>query len=207
MAVTFEYCSLHYLNIWLKTDMNCCAGLINIDKIKRLDTLKQATEAYKVHRTLPTKYDVSNGFQRYEPLLKVLDSIDVSSFPVNSKDTVEKMLKIESQISKKYGDRGVLSLTTKLLWLKFKSPIRMYDSQARKALNTPNNDLSAFYKAWDQEFAKHKTDITKACANLVNVRQYSVNPELATELKVKHWSSQKWFKERVFDMYLWEKGN
>ncbi len=206
MPVTFEYCSLHYLNQWLKHDMDLFTGISSNNKTERIDFLKKATSYYKISRNLQTQYDVDIGFQRYEPLLKVLDSIDTSYFPVNSVDVVKEIRKIESKISNKYGGKGVLSLTTKLLWLKIQSPILIYDSQARIALNTPDGALSDFYDAWHQEFAKYKTDINEACANLVKVRQYSINPNLATESKVKHWASQKWFKERVFDMYLWEKG-
>jgi hypothetical protein len=59
--------------------------------------------------------------------------------------TIEKT---SSQISSSYGDRGTLSLTTKFFWLKFRSPIKIYDSQARAALGKKLGDLDGFNDKW-----------------------------------------------------------
>lgn len=42
-----------------------------------------------------------------------------------------------------------------------------------------------------------------ACQTLAAVRQYSVRPARGTEEFIEDTASQRWFQERIFDMFLW----
>ena len=127
MAIrTFEYCSLHYLNQWLTYDMWYCQVLSKDNKKNKLTALKNAGSFYRVARNLPSEFDAKKGMARYEPVLDILDKIDRNQF---QDDPVNEILNVEKEISKQYGNRSVLSLTTKFLWLKVKQPILIYDSQ------------------------------------------------------------------------------
>lgn len=97
-------------------------------------------------------------------------------------------------------------MTTKLLWLKVRSPIIIYDSQVRKALDTPNGVLSCFYDAWQAKYESKKKSIEKVCEKLSRVSRYSYNHTIATPSYVQNISAQPWFQERVFDVYLWHEG-
>ena len=130
---SFEYCSLHYLNQWLTYDRGYCDALSNGTTETKLNTLKNAGGFYRVSRNLPTKYDVGKGRARYQPTLDILDQVDKKKLTI---EPVIEINKIERKISAVYGDRNVLSLTTKFLWLKVKKPIIIYDSQARSAIGT-----------------------------------------------------------------------
>jgi hypothetical protein len=105
-----------------------------------------------------------------------------------------------------YGNKKVFSLTTKFLWLKLKRPIIMYDSQARIALGTKNDNLTDYYEKWLKNFDKCEDQIKQACAKLSNLHLYTVNYEMEREEYIKSISSERWFHERVFDIYLWNKG-
>lgn len=203
MKHSWEYFSLHYLNMWLRHDRLCHESMNNGNRSEKLISIKKAAAYYKVSRNLPKEYDEDAGFERYEPIVKILDGIKASSF---SDNPVKSIKKVESKISTAYGGRGVLSITTKLLWLKVRDPILIYDSQARKALNTVEGKLSEFYSAWENEYSKHSKAIDAACAKLNEVAKYSCDQTIANSVYVKNISAELWFKKRVFDMYLWHKG-
>ena len=199
---TFEFCSFQYLNLWENHDRNCHKTLLNnSSEEEKLSVLKKAGMFYRVARNLPTKYDSE---RRYGHVLDILENTNKEDF---EKEPIKAILAIEKKISEKYGKRGVLSLTTKFLWLKVKQPIIIYDSQARKALDTKNGDLKQFYEKWHDEFKKVKDDIAKACENLENLYLYLPNQRDGLRDEIKKISSESWFHERVFDIYLWNKGN
>lgn len=204
MINTFEYCSLSYLNQWLTHDRNYCLALAGTNRNAKLSALKSAGGFYGVARNVRKEFDEKIGIQRLLPVLNIIDNLSIDQF---EKDPVKKILEIESQISNKYGNRGVLSLTTKFLWLKLKSPILMYDSQARIAVKSSDGDLAGYYKNWFVEFENHKDEIQSVCSNLSQLNLYAVDQSIATKEYINKISSNKWFHKRVFDIYLWSKGN
>lgn len=203
MKYSLEYFSLHYLNMWLRHDRFYHESINNGTRKERLVSIKKAATYYKVARNLPKEYDEDIGYERYEPIVKILDKAIASDF---SGDTVKSISKVQDKISRAYGHRGVLSITTKLLWLKIRDPIIIYDSQARKALNTEDGDLSGFCEAWRDEYSRHDKTIASVCGGLHRVAKYSCDQSIATPKYVQEVSAQPWFQERVFDVYLWHKG-
>jgi len=199
----FEYCSLQYLNQWLEKDSNYCHVLANGNKKEKLQILKSAAGFYRIARNLPTKFDQGQGLIRYEPVLEIIDTVTPQDF---SNNTISRIREIEKLLSEKYGRRTVLSLTTKFLWIKIKSPIIIYDSQARIAIGSENGDLESYYDAWKAAFKENQKQIETACRKLSNLTLYTVNPYIDSEY-ISEVSSNDWFHERVFDIYLWNKGN
>lgn len=201
---TFEFCSLQYLNHWFMHDKNYCKKLSSDDKNEKLKVLKSAGAFYKVARNLPTEFEVKAKSRRYEPVLEIIDTLTQEQFIDNP---CTKIKEIAGAISDKYGERNVLSLTTKFLWLKIKSPILIYDSQARIAVGANKNDIEDFYIKWHQEFNKYKTQIAQVCSKLSLLHLYVVDQNIGTAEYISKISSNPWFHERVFDIYLWNKGN
>lgn len=204
MIQTFEYSSLYYLNQWLSYDRGYCLALSGTNQKEKLSALKSAGGFYRVARNVPTAFDEKIGIERYQPVLDIIDNLSIDQF---EKDPVKKILEIETEISSRYGDRGVLSLTTKFLWLKFKSPILIYDSQARIAVESKDGDLQSYYENWLAEFENHKEEIQSVCKKLSGLSLYAVDQRFANRQYIDKISSSKWFHERVFDIYLWSKGS
>ena len=192
----FEYCSLQYLNQWISHDSKYCDGLASGKEDTKLTALKNACGFYGISRNLPLAADKG---RRYGPLMDVLDSVNAEDFETN---LLQGIRKVESDISKKYLNRGVLSLTTKVLWLKVKSPVIIYDSQARNAIGTKVGDLEGFYAKWRIRFKKQEKRITAACAQLVTMSKYTFDEELAASSYIQEVTAHCWFRERVFDNYL-----
>ena len=97
----------------------------------------------------------------------------------------------------------MLSLTTKVLWLKMKWPIIIYDRQARKEIGTPVGDLEGFYTQWRKGFQLRFGKIATVCRKLGRMGAYSVNERIATSMFIHKVASTRWFHERAFDIYLW----
>lgn len=201
---TFEYCSLQYLNQWLSRDKKYHEVLQSNNKAEKLIILKEAASFYRVARNFLKQGDVAIGLQRYEPVLEIIDNVTADDFQDNVED---KILEIRDSISRKYLDREVLSATTKFLWLKVRNPVIIYDNQARIAVGSKNGCIKEYYCKWNELYEKNSQNIKRTCDNLCELRKYTVNPQLASGSYIKEVSSQKWFKYRVFDIYLWNKGN
>jgi len=201
---TFEYCSLEYLNQWFINDMGYCQALANGNKSEKLAALKSAGVVYKVARNLDSKYDEKKGLTRYEPVLDIIDPLKSTQFENNP---VKEILEIEKSLSEKYGNKSLLSLTTKFLWIKIKQPILIYDSRAKDALGTESGDLEDYYKKWREEFKANQKEIVDVCSKLPDMNKYAVNQEVGTKEYIREISNNTWFHERVFDNYLWNKGN
>jgi len=201
---TFEYCSLHYLNQWLTYDMGYCQALAIGNKSEKLTALKNAGVFYRVARNLHSEYDEKKGLSRYGPVLDIIDPLKPIQFENNP---VKEIIEIERSISKKYGNTSFLSLTTKFLWIKIKQPILIYDSQVRIAVGTKNGDLYAYYKKWREEFKANQREIVEVCSKLPDMNKYTINQDVGTKEYIRTISAETWFHERVFDIYLWNKGN
>jgi len=201
---TFEYCSLLYLNQWLMYDMGYCEALSNGNRSEKLKALKNAGGFYRVARNLPSIYDEKRALARYEPVLDIIDPLKPDDF---KDDPVKEIREIERRISVKYGNKNLLSLTTKFLWIKIKHPVLIYDSQVRNALHTKDGALDVYYEKWREEFKANEGKIIEACSRLPDMNKYAVNQEVGTEEYIREISNETWFHERVFDIYLWNKGN
>ena len=201
---SFEYCSMHYLNQWILRDQRFCEALANGDRTKKLEALKEAAGFYRVARNLRTGKKKDSIENRYGPVLNLLDSVVASQYLV---DPAAKVLKFEKNIKNLYEGNNVLSLTTKFLWIRLKSPVIIYDSQARDALGFKKCALTDYYDEWRNVFDGHYRDIRAACTKLPDLKPYVINGESMTKKKIRELASENWFRERVFDMYLWNKGN
>jgi hypothetical protein len=195
-AMPFGYCALYYLNQWLVHDRVYWTDLAGNDEARKLASLKRVAAFYRVSRNLPERYDVRIGRHRFEPVLRILDRVARDDF--QGQHPISAVLDVRDNISRAYGNRGVLSLTTKFLWLKLRHPIILYDSRVRSVLKTRSGDLVEYYSRWRMKYNLHADQIDMACHSLLKVAGYSRDPEVATVGYIKKLSRQRWFKERVF---------
>ncbi len=202
--IELEYCSLHYLNQWPRRERSLFESFRHLDRDTRLEAIAEAASFFKVARNLPEKYDTDEGKQRYQPILKIMDALEPSNFiPTKFVTAVQR---VRDKVSQKYGGREVLSVTSKLLWLKFRSPIIIYDKRARTALNVEPGNYEEYCSRWLERFETHQQVIKNACDQLPPLRKYCSDPDLATESYIRKLASDTWFRHRVFDIHLWHAG-
>jgi len=183
----FKYCALHYLNQWISQDRHLVRALARGDRRERLDALNRTAFLYRVARTLPDKHDVGRGLQRFEPVLRILEREPAAA--VRGTALLPSIKRVATLISRAYNGKRVLSPTTKFLWVRFRSPVVIYDSQCRQALGTPPGDIDTYYDRWREEFVRRLPEIDAACASLRKVRAYTIEPEIATPAFVSEISS------------------
>jgi len=197
---TFDFSALQYLNQWLIVEENFCKKINSTAQEDRFCVLERAASSFKIARNLPKKYE--KGCQRrYQPIIEIMDKVNL----LTNDNAINKIKEVESEISEKYGGNGVLSLTTKFLWIKFKSPVRIYDAQVKKALKAKNLNYEDFNEKFDLRFKKHQNEIVEACRNLKNVISYTARPRMSPQ-EVDLLVSNRWFEERVLDIFLWNEG-
>lgn len=199
---TFDFCALQFLNQWLEKEAGYCKLLASNDIEAQRKALAAAGGHFRVARNLPRKYEAAKKFSRYQPVLNVLNQLG----PVTSHNVTNVVADARQRISAEYGRRNVLSLTTKFLWLKVRSPVRIYDSQTRIALGTDEGDFTAFNEAFSTRYAGCREQIERACGNLSKAMSYSVQPTMGGR-ELKSLVSAEWFQERVLDIFLWNQGN
>ena len=151
--VRFKYCALYYLNQWLSKDSVYCQALANDDRTAKLRALSNAAGFYGIARNLRERHDVGRGLPRYGPVLEIIDAQSARSF--EGAGLVPSVIRVSEEISAVYGDRKVLSLTTKFLWLKLKKPIIVYDRRARLALGTPLDNFEDYCTQWRATFESY----------------------------------------------------
>jgi hypothetical protein len=145
-------------------------------------------------------YDVGVGLPRLKPVLDTLDRVPPESVTDTTLRSVVGELRLE--IGRAYGGRDLLSAATKFLWLRHRDVLVIYDSQARSALDAPSGDYGNYLKLWRSEYSRVKPNVIYACERLLQARQL----EDLVRGEVNAHAASEWFRRRVFDVYLWEKG-
>ena len=203
--VSFNYCALYYLNQWLSKDKHYSETLAKNDKAAKLAVLKDAAGFYRVARNLPKTGDEGKKLARYEPVLNILDGIKPSD--IIRGNVTEKIAEISDKISDKYEDaKGTTSLTSKFVWQKVKIPVVIYDSRVRTALALTSTSYENYYNCWHKKYRKSVSQIQQACEALVDMHEYVIDQQIGTREYIAEIAQKPWFRERVFDIYLWHRG-
>jgi hypothetical protein len=117
---------------------------------------------------------------------------------------------LAKEFQKKF-NRFNLVAASKLLWLSCRDPFIICDKRAVRALkrNLRHNFRAQSYPeyccAWREEYSKREVAIGTAISRLAAVGQFIPEwKELGDDLPSL--SNEPWFRERVFDHYLWGLG-
>ena len=204
--VSYKYCALYYLNQWLSKDKRYSETLATTDRAAKLAILKEAANFYRVSRNLPKAGDEGKKLARFAPVLDILD--DIKSSDITRANVIEKIAEISGEISDQYDDaKGKTSLTSKFLWQKVKSPVVIYDSRVRTALKLNSTSYDDYYKCWHRKYRKSVSQIKQACAALPAMHEYAIDQKIGTREYIAEVAQKPWFRERVFDIYLWHVGS
>ena len=210
MSVNFHYCALYYLNWWYNYDEKYCLALQSGNESEKISQLQDAAKQYKVIRNIEKRQDVhaETPLERMATVLRVLEEPEYAS--IKEDELVDAIIRAERAI-RNTQTKGVLSLTTKMFWLKHKDPIIIYDTNAIKALKkekykVAQNDYLAYVTKWKDCYKKHRREIAEACSELPKVWKYAEKAYRLSEASVKTVASEEWFRRRTFDIYLWHEG-
>jgi hypothetical protein len=192
---SFLQCATQYGRYWLKTERQLVSQLASPELYLRLSALQRAAGYFRIARNFPTAFDTAIGIQRLMPVLNTLDRYRTQSITRDSLCDVIEQLRRELGVP--YGGRDFLSAATKLLWLLHRDSVIIFDSQARAALGTPPGDFPRYFEQWFEEYERSTGVLTAVC---VDARKKMGADADALDM------TQEWFRRRVFDTYLWNRG-
>ncbi|GAB2612977.1 hypothetical protein [Novilysobacter erysipheiresistens] len=103
-----------------------------------------------------------------------------------------------------------LSAASKLLWWKHRHPYLIYDSRAVAALKKlgyrfANRDYAEYARSWLGAYVEREGEIDGAVASLADLQPF-LDTWHPTVDSISRLAQEKWFRERVFDLALWEHG-
>ncbi len=201
----FKPFAIHYLNDWIRYDSGFVEGLsMSKPRADRLRCLSSAAGFYGVARTLPS-------IEEPERLGTALDSLDAMRGPIVEEAVDSTVVDLASTFQRSYG-KYAISAASKFLWIRFQSPIVIYDSQVFWSLreNSSTQLAEGYYepyrKEWLHRFADCKEAILSACIELVRAKSFSFAHSMPDD-ELMGLVSERWFHERVFDKYLWSGGS
>lgn len=194
---TFEYCALRYLLLWEQKEREISQKMR--EKVPQREALRTALHYFRVARNFP-------GLAKDDCADRVLKAVtEVGASDCESSEKVDQLV---CRFNKDFGGKN-LSAATKLLWLRFRRPFVIYDARTVAALSCQhdfNKSKYAEYEAaWRDSYKVHRHEIDHAVQCLPSLHpfftQWHLTPNSMDRL-IKH----QWFRERVFDIYLWERG-
>ncbi|WP_312769068.1 hypothetical protein [Pseudoxanthomonas mexicana] len=191
---SFDYYAMRYLLLWHQSESVMVDGFAS----NPVATLRSAMHGFRVARSFAGLADEQRAKFVVEAVLSMRSNV-----------AAKNVLGLAEKFEKEF-ERRNLSAASKLLWIRDRSPYLIYDSRALRALKrypvrVKNADYESYEVAWRSSYDEHKVEINKSVESLVNLQPY-----------VQHWHPTKdslrrlvrkpWFKERVFDIALWENG-
>jgi len=198
MSPTYEFCSIRYLWAWQRTQSKLHEELSQPNPDG--DSIKAALVSYKVHRNFG-KLDEGKCD-------KISELLTSHSRYLTLNNVASKVEELADAFYIEFGSNN-LSAASKLLWLRKRSPVVIFDSRARKALldleyDFDPSDYSGYLECWREEFADREAEIRHAAARLPEINEFTGWQHSIKELK--ELVTSDWFVKQIFDTYLWETG-
>jgi hypothetical protein len=213
-----NHAALNYLNLWAQTDAE------HLERF--LETNARHEDRVAAVHAIASKYRVARGFSKYKRLSGTRIDPDknhafweevlllITAAPEDDCTAVEELAAALGQHgrSKKGKSKVLRSAASKLLWFAGRYQIRIYDGQALAALGWgPNKRVPyhQFQSAWNAAAQLHAKGLDLAVAQLQNSMQTPINWSAVRpdqETAAGQVMTMSWFRDRVFDQVLWNRG-
>jgi len=192
------YCAAKFLMQWVKREKHLHSAMSTDPQ----DTdIFNALAYFQVSRNF-------KGLRRKADCIKIALSGVLKTQQLTSE--LDKVTALAENFFLNFGSFN-LSASSKLLWLSYRSPFIVYDSRTVKALSShfgykfDSSNYAEYCEAWRDEYRKNECEIELAITSLPNGRAFMYQSNLSDQ-ELFDLSKQSWFKERVFDIFLWEVG-
>lgn len=202
MPSTIPYASHSYVDEWLSTDRLARKTFGN-------GTATESAENLLVLQNFCRVYGIGRSFRKIDGEQHLASALRALLLTEHRGDVNETYVGLFLSLRKLYG-LNLWSATSKLLWLRFGSPFRLYDQFADKWMkvngagswgNDENEWYGKYCRLWQTQYDEHSSAIADACLKISKVREFFViNDEQSDSLAQA--LTQPWFHERVFDHYI-----
>ena len=195
----FDHFALRYLSLWEGSEKAIHASMSGGNPSP--DGLRRAMHGFRIARSF-------SGIGNAQARTRVLRYI--SSAGKDGRRSVNKLTN-SFRSDHDFGKEN-LSAASKLLWLSHREPFLIYDANAVVALEELwlrekgtkikiGRDYGKFEDVWRSEYAKVEREVVDASNRLNSLLPYF--DHCLKEDSLRELTERKWFRERVFDNYLW----
>lgn len=194
---SFEYCSFVFMKQWEEDEKDLHRAFSDRPTLPKL---RYALRYFQVARTFKGIADDANA----EFVVDALVDAREGSLSRGREKTVHLLANRFKERFKKLN----LSAASKLLWLSHRESYVIYDSRAVYALTKisrkgfSDRDYGSYAKAWREGYKQRELDIAAAVSHLPAARLF-MRHGLPPDDKLLDMVNECWFKERVFDIFLW----
>lgn len=201
MPNSFYYAAYSYLDEWMGNDSRF-HNVLAYEKRNEISEeggrklLVEVATYYSVARTLRDTGEDRRLLAAYQTLAE--------TEPPTMEDVVEKVTLFAETLHQRYGPKTPLSAASKFLWMRFRSPVVIYDSKASGWLWNrclKSEGYSAYHEAWLTEYKEHEGRIREACSELKYFKKFTLADQMLDE-KFSDLIGSQWFAERVFDHFM-----
>ena len=204
MNENFDYFALSYLNTWLDFDKGHIQRLAGKGSGTPRDALVEIAIEYKVSRCFPIDME---GERRLGPIMVRLRN---ATKPRSQRAAKEEVAKLKGQLSCIY-KQDTLSASSKFLWFKYQSLIVIYDSRAVATLReyglNRKPSYAEYYEKWKKIYPCYDERIQESCGRLSKALKYTTQGSTPGKREcVEKISNEQWFRDRVFDKFLYING-
>lgn len=201
MTNRFYYSASTYIGEWMSNDRRYHERLAYAAKDETSDAegtkcLVEAATYYKVIRTFKITGENPRLLAAYELLKKIERPEDVE-------DAVQRVEAFAEDLRNVYGQTP-LSAASKFLWMRFRSPVVIYDSIASGRLKNysyKGRGYRNYVEIWSNKYREFEAEIGQACNELKDFKKFTLAREVSDD-SLTEWTNSQWFKERVFDRFL-----
>lgn len=195
----YQYLVMKFVNQWV-TKEQILHNELSLKDITEESVVK-ALQYFQVARTF-------TGLKTQENREFIVDKLLEHSKHLTNNNFYTKVQKLSEDFKQQFGSTN-LSAASKLLWLRKKTPVIIFDSWAKLAIEniekTKIENYSDYSEVWNKNFLLHRDKINSAAKNFINVRHYSALWDKSIT-ECRDIVLSEWFLERVFDMYLLSHG-
>jgi len=203
-----NYSAVHYARQYINEEkkfINEFQKFKNQKNDLRLSMIKASTY-FKIVKNLQTKYEGKK--QRFEP---IIDIIYEFLNPINDLDSAINLVKIFEEKLEKIYNNQLYVFSSKILWLFHKEPIIIIDKHVRNVLKEEGHrisesDIKNYYILWMNLYNENIEYVNNACKILKNIEKVTCYVPFQTN-EINSICEEEWFKQRVFDIYLWFMGS
>jgi len=200
-SITIKFAAMRFLVQWYHKEKRLYARIRQ--PRPELEDIREALRHFQIARNFAKVKDGDRVRAIRSALLKCRHRGSLS--PV---ENVERL----AEAFKQADFQRNISAASKLLWLSARAPYKIYDERAWNALKSLNakpgkkGDYAEYCKSWRGEFRAHREQIESAISKLTALQSFLPAPQ-PTSRRIGALVNNQWFKERVFDIYLWERGD
>ena len=195
-AHSFNYYALRYFLQWEQVEKSLHQSF-SVDLTT--DAVRSAMHHFRISRSFP---DVSDP-RKAKLVVNAINSARTGN-PVENVDLLTRKFKKDF---KSYN----LSAASKLLWCRDRSPYLVFDSRAVKTLKKlgrkfNSRSYESYETAWRAAYSDHEKEIAASARGLPDLQPFFAHWH-STKNSIRQVARERWFRERVFDLALWENGS